>query len=291
MIVSPALRVAVPVVLQRQLTAMAQIYSQDSPAFGAVLLLCLYLCGPALALGCMLGAGCASFAACALKLPEERRHNGLYGFNGALTGIGLCATYQVGGALLVWIAMTGVLTAVLTRFIERMRIPPLTLPFVLSMWLAAAVGSNFGLQGLPPSAGVCGATAFSYLFCSLGEAAFIGLAPLGMLLWAALARRHWHLAMWALSGAALSWLAISLTSWLLPSSGVEVHAAGAGINSLLATLALHTHQCRWPRRLAGVALSFSLAAILGVAGLPCFTAPFILATWLVLLTKNIKVNI
>lgn len=278
-------------VLQRQLTAMAQIYFQDSSAFGAVLLLCLYLSGPALALGCMLGAGCASVAACALEFPEERRHNGLYGFNGALTGIGLCATYQLGGALLIWVAVAGVLTAMLTRCIERMRIPPFTLPFVLSMWLAAAVGSNLGLQGVPPSAGVCGVTALSYLFCSLGEAAFIGLAPLGMLLWAALARRDWHLAMWALSGAALSWLGITLASWLLPGSGVEAHAAGAGINSLLATLALHTHQCRWPWRLAGPALSFALAAILGVAGLPCFTAPFILATWLVLLTTHIKVNI
>ncbi|MYN15888.1 hypothetical protein GTP81_03905 [Rugamonas sp. FT107W] len=277
--------------LQRQLTAMAQIYFQDSPVFGAVLLFCLYLSGPALALGCVLGVGCASVAACALKFPEGRRHNGLYGFNGALTGIGLCATYQLGGALLIWGAMAGVLTAMLTRLIERMRIPPLTLPFVLSMWLAAAVGSNFGLQGLPRAAGICGATAFTHLFCSLGEAAFIGPAPLGMLLWTALARRDWNLAMWALSGAALSWLGIMLASWLLPASGVEAHAAGAGINSLLAALALHTHQCRWPWRLAGTALSFALAAILGVAGLPCFTAPFILATWLVLLTTHIKVNI
>lgn len=277
--------------LQRQLTAMAQIYFQDSAVFGAVLLLCLYLSGPALALGCMLGAGCASVAACALKLPEARRHNGLYGFNGALTGIGLCATYQLGGALLTWVAMAGVLTAVLTRLIERMRIPPLTLPFVLLMWLAAAVGSNFGLQRPPPAAGVCGATAFSSLFCSLGGAAFIGLAPLGMLLWAALARRDWHLAMWALSGAALSRLGITLASWLLPGSGVEAHAAGAGINSLLVALALHTHQCGWPGCLAGTALSFALAAMFGVAGLPCFTLPFILATWLVLLTTHIKVNI
>lgn len=281
MILSSAPRVAVPLVLQRQLTAIGQIYFQDSPIFGTVLLLCLYLSGPALALGCALGVGSAALAAWALKLPTERRDNGLYSYNGALTGIGLCASYQLSGALLLWIAAAGVLTAGLTYAAERARIPPLTMPFVLMMWLAGSAGAGYGLQGDTPPAGACGASAVSYLFCSMGQAVFIGVAPLGMLLWAAMARRRWHVAMWGLSGAALSWLSIALAGRLWPDSGIEAHAAGAGINATLTMLALSAGQTRWPLRLAGAALGIALSLALGDAGLAYFTLPFILATWLV----------
>lgn len=280
MILSSAPRVAVPLVLQRQLTAIGQIYFQDSPIFGTVLLLCLYLSGPALALGCMLGVGSATLAAWALRLPTERRDNGLYSYNGALTGIGLCASYQFGGALLLWIAAAGALTAALTWAAERAHIQPLTLPFVLMMWLAGAVGADSGLQGVAPPAGACGASAVTYLFCSMGQAVFISVAPLGMLLWAAMARRRWHMAMWGLSGAALSWMSIALAGRLWPGAGIEAHVAGAGINSTLCMLALSTGPTRWPLRLAGTGLSIALSVALGDAGLTYFTLPFILATWL-----------
>ncbi|OEZ63711.1 urea transporter [Duganella sp. HH105] len=284
MILSSAPRVAVPLVLQRQLTAIGQIYFQDSPIFGTVLLLCLYLSGPVLALGCVLGAASAALAAWASKLPAERRDNGLYSCNGALTGIGLCASYQFGGALLLWIAAAGALTAALTWAAERARIPPLTLPFVLMMWFvgacAGAVGADSGLQGVALPAGACGTSAINYLFCSVGQAAFIGVAPLGMLLWAAMARRRWHMAMWGLSGAALSWLSIALAGRLWPGSGIEAHVAGAGINSTLCMLALSTGSSRWPLRLAAAWLSIALSVALGDAGLAYYTLPFILATWL-----------
>jgi urea transporter len=120
---------------------MGQIYFQASPVFGAVLLLCLYLNAPVLALGCALGVSISSLAAQALRLPEESRHNGLYSFNGALTGIGLCACYRFEVALLAWIVAAGLLTAALTQVMQRLRIPPLTLPFVLMMWLAMAIAA------------------------------------------------------------------------------------------------------------------------------------------------------
>lgn len=280
MILSSVPRVAVPLVLQRQLTAIGQIYFQDSPIFGTVLLLCLYLSGPALALGCVLAVGSATLVSWALKLPAERRDNGLYSYNGALAGIGLCASYQLDGTLLLWVAAAGALTAVLTYAAERARISPLTLPFVLMMWLADAAGVACGLKAGAPPAGACGTSAVSYLFCSMGQAAFIGVAPLGMLLWAAMARRRWHMAMWGLSGAALSWLSIGLAGQLWPGSGVEAHAAGAGINATLTMLALSSGLHRWPLRLAGAALCIALSVVLGAAGLAYFTLPFILATWL-----------
>ena len=245
-----------------------------------VLLLCLYLNAPPLALGCALGVCVASLAAWAMRLPSENRDNGIYSFNGALTGIGLCAGYRLDAALLVWIAAGGLLTAALTQAMQRLRIPPLTLPFVLMMWLTAAIGQSFGLQpSMPPAVAACGNAPLNYLFCSLSQATFIGLAPLGMLLWAAMSRRDWHLAVSALAAASISLLAIIAITTVWPASGVAAHATGAGINSTLAMLALGGRQCRWHLRLIGVALSIALSIAFGNLSLPYFTLPFILATW------------
>jgi urea transporter len=270
-------------ILQRQLVGIGQIYFQASPIFGTVLLLCLYLNAPALALGCALGVSSASRAAWAMRLPPENRHNGIYSFNGALTGIGLCAAYRLDGALLVWIAASGLLTAALTQVMQRLRIPPLTLPFVLMMWLVMAIGQNFGLQPSPlPGDSSCGSAPLNYLFCTLSQATFIGLAPLGMLLWAAMSRCDWHLAMSALGAASISWLTFIAAAAAWPDSGIAVHATGAGINSTLAMLALGSRQCRLHLRMAGVALSMALSIALGGLSLPYFTLPFILATWVML---------
>jgi urea transporter len=270
-------------ILQRQLVGIGQIYFQASPVFGTVLLLCLYLNAPPLALGCALGVCSASLAAWAMRLPSGERHNGIYSFNGALTGIGLCAGYRLDAALLVWIAASGLMTAALTQIMQRLRIPPLTLPFVLMMWLAAAAGQNFGLQPLTtPAAASCGNAPLNYMFCSLSQATFIGLAPLGMLLWAAMSRCDWHLAMSALAGASISWLTFIAGAAAWPDSGIAAHATGAGINSTLVMLALGSRQYRLHLRLAGVALSIVLSIVLGGLSLPYFTMPFILATWVIL---------
>ncbi|MES2349500.1 MAG: urea transporter, partial [Pseudomonadota bacterium] len=176
-------------------------------------------------MGCALGVSSASLAAWAMRLPPENRHNGVYSFNGALTGIGLCAGYRLDGALLVWIAASGLLTAALTQVMQRLRIQPLTLPFVLMMWLVAAAGQSFGLQPLTtPAAASCGSAPLNYLFCTLSQATFIDLTPLGMLLWAAMSRRDWHLAMSALAGASISWLTFIATAAAWPDSGIAAHA-------------------------------------------------------------------
>jgi urea transporter len=282
-ILSSSRGAAVPLILQRQLVGIGQIYFQASPIFGTVLLLCLYLNAPPLALGCALGVSSASLAAWAMRLPSENRHNGIYSFNGALTGIGLCAGYRLDGALLVWIAASGPLTAALTQTVRCLRIPPLTLPFVLMMWLAMATGQNFGLQPLTaPAAAGCGSAPLNYLFCSLSQATFVGLAPLGMLMWASMSRYDWHLAMSALAGASISWLTFITGAAAWPESGIAAHATGAGINSALAMLALGSRQCHLHLRLAGAALSIALSIAFGSLSLPYFTLPFILATWVIL---------
>jgi urea transporter len=285
---SPAWRVGVPLAVQGQLSAIAQIYLQSSPIFGTVVLLCLYLTQPTLALGCLLGACIASATAWVMAFPDEDRRQGLYSFNAALSGAGLCAGYQFGATLAAWIAVIAVLTALLSRAAQRAGIPVLTSLFVGAMWLTLAVAPSLGLQTAAADSsgstngGGCGLSPFSYLLCVFGQVSFIGPAALGMLVWAVLARQRWHLAMWTLAGAALAWCVAGSAEMLLRWPVITSQATGMGINSALAMLALGTLQRSWPQRVLGATLSILVCLAIGTSGQPYFTLPFVLATWVVL---------
>lgn len=279
---APEGRLRLSAVLQTPLAGIAQIYFQSSPVFGAIFLLCLYLSGPALAIGCVLGVCAASATAWAVELPPGERAAGTYGYNAALAGVGVCASYQLNLALVLWIVLAGVLTSLLTHALLRFKLVALTIQFVLVMWLAAAIGPSLGLQPAAQNGASCGMAPLSYAFCSLGQVSFIGAAPLGMVLWSALARDRWRYGMWMLAGAAMAWCAASVGIDLMAQSDGAALATGMGVNSVLAMLALCVHQRAWHWRVAGAALSISLCVTFGAVGLPYYTLPFVLATWMIL---------
>ena len=279
--------------LQSLLAGIGQIYFQAAPLTGAVLLLCLYLSRPVLALGCLLGVIAATATACAAGFPREQRQQGLYGFNAALSGVGLCSFYQLNPALLVWIVLAGVLTAfVMHAFLRWCKLPALTLQFVLLMLLAAVFGPVAGLHRLPPlpTSGTCSAVLLNYPFCVTGQIGFISSVPLGMLVWTALAHHRWHLGASALLGALFAWCALVLGNSLWPQAHIAMQAAGMGVNCMLVMLGLSVYQRAWPLRFLGSGVSILLCLVFGRMALPYFTLPFVLATWTVLLlSRPVKV--
>jgi urea transporter len=286
----PAWRAGVPLAVQGQLSAIAQIYLQSSPVFGTAVLLCLYLTQPALALGCLLGACVASATAWVLAFPDDERRQGLYSFNAALSGAGLCACYQFSSALAAWIAVIAVLTSVLTRAAQRAGIPILTSLFVAAMWPTMAAAPVLGLHPEAASTGAAGACTLaplSYLFCVFGQVTFIGPAALGMLLWAVLARRSWHLGIWALAGAGQAWVVASTADMLLRWPVITSQATGLGINAALTMLALTTFNQPRALRLLGATLSILFCLGFGAAGVPYFTLPFVLSIWFVGATSRL----
>lgn len=279
---APARRSAIPTFMHGQLAGIGQIYFQTTPLFGLVFLLSLYMSRPMLALGCLLGVCAASATAYAAGFPEERRQLGLYSFNAALSGIGLSAFYQTTPALVAWIAFAAVLSAVLTHALRNARLPVLTFQFVVVMWVARVYGPAFGLQELSESPANCLEAPLVYMSCAFGQVSFISLAPLGMLMWAALALHRWHMAMWALGGALGAWAFAFGGELLLPGVGFGAQATGIGANAVLVMLALHEHRRHWALRLLGAGVASLLCLGIGASGLPYFTLPFVLATWAVL---------
>lgn len=274
-------RFTVPVALRGQLSSLGQIYFQSSPVFGAALLLCLCLADPVLAFGALACGSVALGTAWAMGFPDDDRIRGLYSFNAALSGVGLCARYQLSSGLVGWLALTGVVTAVVSRAAQKQGVPVLTSLFVLAMWATAAAAPYAGLL---PAAGTaqCLIASPGYVPCALGQASFFGAAPPGMLLVAALLWCDWRAALWALGGAALAWSVLAMAAATAPDMPLAVLATGMGVNCALSALGLSVHGVRWPLRLAGVAVCIALSALAGAGGISCYTMPFVLAIWMVL---------
>ncbi len=263
------------------LASVAQVYFQQAPLSGAALLLCLWLSSPAMALGCVLGAASAIAAACAARWSRDYIEQGLYSYNGALGGAALAALYQPTPALLAWIAGGAVASAAATRlFLRHGKLPALTAPFVLLMLAAAALGPAAGLQALPAGA-ACGTGLLGYAFCVIGQINFIDSLPLGALLLAALSQRDWRHGAWAMTAAALAWYVLTLGE-LWPRAGTGAQATGMGVNCVLAVLGLRAHRRGRLARLLGGLGAIALSLLFGKLGLPYFTLPFVLATWIAL---------
>jgi urea transporter len=282
---SPAFawRIAIPMAVQSQLSGIGQIYFQSSPIFGTALLLCLYLSAPALALGGLLGVCVASATAWMLDFPEADRRKGIYSFNAALSGVGLCASYQLSATLAAWIALAGVLSAVFSRVAQYLNIPAFTSMFVGVMWLSIAAAPSIGLQAMPlDAAGACSLASPGFLFCGVGQVCFVGAAPLGLLVVSALSLKDWQLGVWALGGALLAWLVLAMADSFWPSTGMSAQSTAMAVNSALAMLATYVLGRAWKWRVVAAALSIVVCAVMSVFSLPYFTFPFVCASWAVL---------
>ncbi|MCU0849576.1 MAG: urea transporter, partial [Spirochaetes bacterium] len=97
----------------------------------------------------LLGILASNLTARLLGMQEDHIEEGYYAYNGLLTGLALGMTYRFNAAFAAMLLLSSVLgvfiAAVLRKFSERyLFIPVLSLPFVITAWIAMAAGQNFG---------------------------------------------------------------------------------------------------------------------------------------------------
>ncbi|MFZ6749368.1 urea transporter [Undibacterium sp. Ren11W] len=268
--------------LHSVLTSLGQIYFQSAPLAGLVLLLCLYLSSPYMALCALLAATVATLSAYAPGFSPRLRRQGLYGFNAALSAIGLCSLYRYTPALLGWITLAGISSTLLSHaFLRWSTLPVLSLPFVLVMWLAAYAGPTTGLQALNADAAssACSSAVLTYPFCISAKIAFMESPALGLLILSTVTWRRWQLGAWVVLGAMLAWYAWILGDSLWPQAISATLATGIGVNCMLVTLALSVYQRAWIWRILACGWCILLCLILAKLGVSYFTLPFVLASW------------
>lgn len=271
----------------RVLRGISQIVFQNHPVTGFLILLGLGIGHYPIAIGVLIGSIISTLTAVILKYPSSDLDKGLFGYNGALIGAAYVALLIPGPLMYLGLAFATSFSAVLTfRIGEKFKeldLPVMTLPFVLMGWVGAGILAKktlvnsiyldlqqisfakvilknlsqvflaeSALGGLIIGIGIGISSFWAILFALFGSVVASGL---GLML---------ELEMDAL-GAGLYGFSAVLTSMALGC----IFQAPSLFSSLLALIGI----------LLSVLLQVVLNELLSLAGVPAFTASFLLATW------------
>ncbi|MBI5415082.1 urea transporter [Candidatus Peregrinibacteria bacterium] len=270
------------------LRGVGQVMLQNNALTGLLFLVGIFYNSWILGLGAILGNIVGSIFAVFLKYPQEDIKNGLYGFNGTLVGIAIWFFFGVNVATALAIIISSALSSVIMHAIQK-RIPAFTAPFVLSTWMGI-----FGIKFLHASPLLISAlpqTAlldlFSAISIGIGQVMFQENAITGLLFLFGILINSRTAAFYALYASLLgNLLAIFFH---LPLSLINIGLFG--YNAILCGIVLGTK--KWDSFvITNFAIILSVLFFLGLnkLGIIALTAPFVLATWMVLSIKHVRAN-
>lgn len=281
---------------------------------GNVLTGLLFLCGifwgayqegqGVVAWGALVGVISSTVAGYVVRLPANDGLQGLWGFNGVLVGCAL-PTF-LGNTVWMWIAL--IICSMLTTWVRtgfnnvmtRWKVNSLTFPFVFCTWLFVLAARMF--HGMPPeymavpelTAPLSGSIdlGFGHLLVywlkGIAQVFLINSWVTGIFFLAALFVSSRWAALWAAIGSALA----LLVALLFQAPGHEIANGLYGFSPVLTGIALGCTFYKVNRRSAMWALmgiivtvfiQAGMNAMMLPLGLPTFTAPFCITTWLFLL--------
>lgn len=239
-----------------------------------------WLLGMAALFGTIISTGSAQI----LRYPKEDIQNGLYGFNGALTGIAVLCFFEVNIITILALIAGAVLSTLMMNLLKRI-ILPFTAPFVVVTWFviySLMFVFNFPLlsSSVPTGNTIDILTASSNSF---GQVMFQENTITGLFFLLAILVNNKLMAIYAVYAAVLG----SLTGWLFSEPFSTINAGLMGYNAILSTIALTGK--RWQDFLwitIAIILSTLLNIGLAMTGIITLTAPFVVVTWVIWTLKQ-----
>lgn len=130
------------------LRGIAQVYFQNNPVSGLIILIGMYLENPRIATHGLIGVIIGNLTAVALGFDKGLMYSGLFGYNAFLVGLAL-ATFQnspkwdfkISIAVIFFSAFSSIIFVCLGKLLGPYKVPPLTLPFNIAtlMMLASRI--------------------------------------------------------------------------------------------------------------------------------------------------------
>lgn len=238
-------------------------------------------------LAAIAGTVISTVSAQILKYSKEDIKNGLYGFNGALTGIAIMVFFEPNLLSITALILGSVLSTVVMNFLKKI-VPPFTAPFVLVSWIL--IYSLVYIFKVPLDTAPAFVVDHSFQLLeasgkSFGQVMFQDNVFTGFLFLLAILINSKMAALYAVYAAVLG----SLFGWLFSASFSSINEGLMGYNAMLCAIALsgtRTKDMIWIT--FAIILSTALNIGLGKTGIITLTAPFVLTTWIVLGLKAIK---
>lgn len=295
---SMASPVAVPRGVLTVFRGVGQVFFQENALTGALFVLGIALSSPLMAAGAVVGAVIGTATAWVLKYDKAETSAGIYGFNATLVGIATLFFFKPGVVSLVMLLLGCIVATVITRLARQfLPFPTYTGPFIVTTWAIFLLGKALGVA--PVDHGEVGAAANIAMYSieavthGIGQVMFQGSIWTGLLFLAGIAVNDWRHAAWVLIASILGMLAASYHA-TAESNAIHIerlfdHTHGAnvalglyGYNATLTAIALLLWRRSLIPILLGVLLSVPITELLPILGLPALTAPFVLATWVIM---------
>lgn len=272
---------------------IGQIFFQEHALSGLLFLLGVAAGSPLIAVGGLVGAVIGWGVARVVGFDRAEVEAGLYGFNASLVGMATLFFFRPGAVCVLFLVAGAAVATLATRLARRyVPFPTYTAPFIVTSWALFLVGVAAGLArsdpGGVPEVGSLGAIAHG-----ISQVMFQASVVTALLFLAGIALGDWRLAAWVVAGAVVGMLLGSYHGTVAaraidPEALVErglfdnVALGLYGYNATLAAVALWLAKRSFIPPLLGMVLSVPLTDLVPMLGLPALTAPFVLATWIVL---------
>ncbi len=297
-VASPTQASGVPIPVLIGLRGIGQVFFQEHALSGFLFLVGLIVSSPIMAFGAVLGAVLGPLVAWGLKFDRSELKAGIFGFNSTLVGIAtfffFAPTVVSIGLLVIGCIVATVLTRIMRQYVP---FPTYTSPFIVTTWVIFVIAKSSGVLPSEPEALLVPVfsvhPSIEAAAHGIGQVMFQASLWTGLLFLAGIAVGDRHHAAWVLVGSIVGMLVASYhvdaaMRSLDPERLIEraqfdnVKLGLYGYNATLAAVAL----CLWRKSflapLLGILFSVPLTESLPRLGLPALTAPFVLATWLVL---------
>jgi urea transporter len=285
---------AVPEPLRAGLRGVGQVFFQENAWTGACFILGILLSSPPMAIGAIVGSAIGTATAWALKLDKAELAAGIYGFNSTLVGIATLFFFRPGvvsiGLLVVGCVVAAVVTWLMRKYVP---FPTYTTPFIVTTWGLFFLGLAMGAARVEPGGPLDSVGFFSAAAHGVSQVMFQASIWTALLFLIGIGLNDWQHASWVLAGSIVGMLvgnhhATAAARALDPESLVDraltdnVALGLYGYNATLAAVALFLWKRSLIPPLLGMLLSVPLTELLPMLGIPALTAPFVLATWIVL---------
>jgi urea transporter len=266
------------------LRGIGQVMFQNNIYSGALFLVGIFYNSWLLGLAALFGTIISTVIAQIFRYPKEDIQNGLYGFNGTLTGIAVLCFFEINVTTVLALIVGSVLSTLLMGLLKRI-IPPFTAPFILVTWFVIYTllfVFNFSLL----SSSELTINTFDVLTASsnsFGQVMFQENVITGLIFLLGILVNNKLMALYAVYAAVLG----SLTGWLFSESVSTINAGIMGYNAILCAIALTGKKWSdfsWIT--IAIILSTLLNKGLALTGIITLTAPFVIATWIILMLKK-----
>ena len=267
------------------LAGFAQVMLQPSPLVGAAFVAGAFWNSYIIASFGVLGCFAGVLTAIILGYPKDERHDGLYGFNGALVGLGMGYFYEASPLLAVLVVVGGAASSIVMHWMLCLNLRPLTFPFVVVTWLfmvlSWATGGLGGAIGTAPDQ--LAISMLDALSRGVGQVLFQESVVTGIVLFSAIFLRNWTQGIYAL-------LATALGLGIAYLAGFPVYAINLGLfgyNAVLCGILFAGQTLRdFLSAVAAIGLSVVLVRLAHGLEVAALTFPFVLSSWLVLWVRG-----